>query len=237
MKNKRKNPIITRNKKSLHSQATVPANSYFKILFSPKMQDNLLISVFEKHLPQGTVSYCYKLWYENHFYFKLAPRRESKLGDYRYDPRTKKHTITLNHDLNPYSFLVTYLHEVAHLKAQIRYGNRIKPHGEQWKAIFSELLLPIFERHDFPESLSKALKNYIADPKASTCADTNLMMALREFDKDDNLVYLSEIPEGQRFRLGRKYFIKGKLNRTRYICKECKSGKSYYVSEIALVEV
>ncbi|MFN3403885.1 MAG: SprT-like domain-containing protein [Cytophagaceae bacterium] len=234
-----------KKKKILHNSTAVASISYlnkesFKVPLRVQPTktitvENRFVSLLEKHLPQGSVSYCYKVWYENPFHFRLTRRRETKLGDYRFDPKTKSHTITLNHDLNPYSFLITYLHEVAHLKAQIRYGDRVKPHGPEWKAIFASLLLPLFEKKVIPASIIKPLKEYTENPKASSCADTNLMMALREFD-DDGLIYLSEIKMGHKFRLGRKVFIKEKINRTRAVCREIKSGSKYLVSEVALVE-
>ncbi|HEY8935506.1 MAG TPA: hypothetical protein VIM65_21005, partial [Cyclobacteriaceae bacterium] len=48
-------------------------------------------------------------------------------------------------------------------------------------------------------------------------------------------VALSEIPEGSIFKLQGRYFSKGKLRRTRVICKEIKSKKNYLVPIDALV--
>lgn len=197
----------------------------------------MIASLFEKHLPAKSIAYCYRLWESSPFDFIVTKKRETKLGDYRYHYQQKKHTITVNGDLNKYTFLVTYLHEVAHLKAQIRYGGRIKPHGIEWKNEFKDLLLPVMHEEVFPENVLLALKNYLLNPKASSCSDIHLLKALGAHDEKTHLQFLSDISKGDTFRFNKKYYLKESTIRTRAICKELKSGKKYYISEAAQVEV
>ena len=56
-------------------------------------------------------------------------------------------------NLNPYRFLMTLVHEVAHLVAFQKYGRAIKPHGKEWKFTFQTLMLPFIR----PGSLSKCV--------------------------------------------------------------------------------
>jgi SprT protein len=189
------------------------------------------------HLPENTVSYCYQLWIENHFKFIVTKKRETKLGDYRYHYIQKTHTITVNKDLNQYTFLVTYLHEVAHLTTQIKYGSKIKPHGQEWKNEFKILLEPLMSREFFPEKILDALKKYMTDPKASSCGDLNLLKALSEYDGNTHMTFLSEINQGETFRFNKKYFLKESIRRTRAICKDVKTGRKYFISEGAMVEL
>ena len=163
----------------------------------------------------------------------------TKLGDYCYDPREKHpHSITVNGDLNPFSFLTTYLHEVAHLRTQVLHGSRVKAHGEEWKEEYRKLLAPLVNEDVFPSALLDAIKNYIANPKASSCADIDLLKALSEYDeKRDNLIFLSEVKVGMIFKFNGYAYRKESTLRTRALCKEVKSGRQFYISEGAQVEI
>ena len=89
----------------------------------------------------------------------------------------------------------------------------------------------------FPENVLKALKTYLVNPKASSCTDLDLVKALGEHDQQTHLKYLSDVSMGDTFRFNKKYYQKENTIRTRAICKELKSGKKYYISEGAQVEV
>ena len=51
----------------------------------------------------------------------------------------------------------------------------------------------------------------------------------------DDVRVLVELAEGAQFALKNLRFIKGKLRRTRYICKELNSGRNYLVAKNAYV--
>ena len=101
--------------------------------------------IFEKFLPKESAQYCYDLWKKHGFEFKIKKSRKTKLGDYRFDPKIGKHIISVNNDLNQYSFLITYLHEVAHLLTFQKYKNKVAPHGEEWKNEFKLVALPVLK--------------------------------------------------------------------------------------------
>ncbi len=46
---------------------------------------------------------------------------------------------------------------------------------------------------------------------------------------------LRQLAEGQLFQLQKKRYVRGKLRRTRVVCKEVQSGRSYVVLADALV--
>ena len=75
-----------------------------------------------KHLPATTVAYCMELWQEQPFSFKISRTRSSCFGNYIF--RDGQHKITINHDLNSYAFLVTYIHEIAHQRAWLSKGRK-----------------------------------------------------------------------------------------------------------------
>ena len=61
-------------------------------------------TVFEKFVPSVAVNYCDNLYNQLGFEFKIKKSRRTKLGDFRFDPKSGKSTITINNDLNPYAF-------------------------------------------------------------------------------------------------------------------------------------
>ncbi|MFL5728462.1 MAG: SprT-like domain-containing protein [Cytophagaceae bacterium] len=196
-----------------------------------------LLDILHKYLPEESVDYCYRLWEENPFHFTVTRSRQTKLGDYRYSSQEKSHTITVNYDLNKFSFLVTYIHEVAHLHTTVFHGHRVKPHGTEWKNKFKELLNPLVERKTFPENIEHALSHYLLNPKASSCSDMDLLKALGTYDEQQHFKYLSEVNISETFVFNNKVFQKESVNRTRAVCKEVASGRKYYISQAAQVEV
>jgi hypothetical protein len=152
-------------------------------------------------------------------------------------PETKSHRISVNKGLNPYSFLITYVHEVAHLAAFVNHGRKIPPHGKEWKQEFRNLMLPILNPDIFPENVLKSLARHLKNPKASSYSDQNLVRTLRAHDSiDHELVSLESIPAGSEFILHGKAFQKLETRRTRAVCKLIDSNKKYLVSKITLVD-
>jgi SprT protein len=167
---------------------------------------------------------------------KITKARLTKLGDYRHPYNGKPHEITINHNLNSYSFLITLVHEIAHLTTWNKYRRKVLPHGMEWKEEFRNLLKPVFELNIFPEEIFECLKNYSVNPKASSCADTELMKVLKKYDKNSEFVHLEDIPEKSVFSLkSGRTFIKGEKIRKRYKCIDTTNKKLYLVSPVAEV--
>ena len=199
------------------------------------MSPKSIISTLSSHLPEASVDYCVSLWNQHPFELKLTKRRFSKVGDFCAS-RGKAPLITLNNDLNPYLFLLTYVHEVAHHFVHKKFGSRIEPHGKQWKDEFRELMQPLLKESAFPSEILHELHRHMNDPKASSFADTALTNSLRRYDPEHiNSVQLSEVAEGSVFKLQGKYFKKGKLRRTRVVCREMKTRRLYLVPADSLV--
>ncbi len=190
--------------------------------------------VFKKFVPSAAVSYCNKLYEKLGFEFKIKKTRQTKLGDYRYDHEIDRHIISINNDLNAYSFLVTYLHEVAHLVAFKKYGNRIMPHGIEWKKCFKEVAQPMLTDKVFDERVLIALNKYFSNPKASSCSDPALFNILKKFDSTPSL-QLKDVNVGADFQFNKRIFRKLEKKRTRSICLEIKTGRKYAIAEIAEV--
>lgn len=200
------------------------------------MSPSDVLSVLQTHIPEEAVEYCFGLWKESPFELKVTKSRNTKVGDFTSKGSRKHPRITLNNDLNPYLFLQTYIHEVAHLRVYLKLGNRVDPHGEEWKTMFTELMIPVMWENVFPEEVLHELRRHMINPKASSYADPRLIEVFRKFDKNaSKFIVLSELPEGSIFEFHKRYFKKGKLRRTRVICVEMKSKRSYLVPADALV--
>lgn len=197
-----------------------------------------LYQILVKHVPENAVHYCLDLWSAIPFRFKVTRKRSTKLGDYRFDHRNGSHSITVNFDLNQYSFLITYIHEVAHLLTTERKGRKTRPHGLEWKSSFKELMEPVLTDLIFPNEILILLKKHMKNPKASTYADSALVKILRTYDDhESDLVSLSILDEGDIFEFNNRMYTKLNLRRTRVLCVQEDSSRKYLISKMALVRV
>ncbi len=148
------------------------------------------------------------------------------------------HQITVNASLNRYKFLITLVHEVAHLVAFREYGMRIKPHGVEWKSTFRRLMLPFINPAIFPDSILPLLARHFRNPRASSDTDASLALALKQFDPENDKNYIFELPYGSFFRIyNGKIFRKGQKKIKRYECVEISSGRIYLFNPNAEVEL
>jgi len=193
------------------------------------LQESKVQEILHKHVPQVAFDYCLRLWQQHPFDFKLRKKRISKAGDFScHHGRVPR--ITVNHDLTPVEFLLTYVHEVAHHYVHQQHGFRVEAHGTEWKESFQQLLYPILYEHVFPEPVLSCLKDHMVNPKASTYSDATLTRLLRGLDpRTAKTTLLSDLPEGSIFDLHGRWFKKGKLRRTRVLCQEVKSKRQYLV--------
>lgn len=188
------------------------------------------------YIPEEFLEYASKLTIDLGFHFKVTRRRLTKAGDYRFNPRTNSHTITVNENLNPWAFFITFLHEVAHMKVQLKYGSGLKHHGEEWKDEFRKLLLPVLASGHVPHNLERALAGYARNPKASSWSDPQLARALQELDEHDSTT-LYDLNSGDSFHFkGHSYTLMEK-RRTRALVVHQKNRKRYLISMAAAVEV
>ena len=157
--------------------------------------------------------------------------RKTKLGDFRV--RGGMLLISVNNNLNPYSFLITLTHELAHAFVYTKHSKKVLPHGEQWKATFKAMLLNFL--HLFPEDINKVLSLYLLNPKASTFTDVKLSTVLREYDMQKGIT-ITDILEGEKFISSNgKKFQKGKKLSKRFSCKELVTNRVYLFHPLALV--
>ena len=166
---------------------------------------------------------------------RVTKKRISKHGDFRIKANGD-FFITINESTNPYRFLITLLHEIAHYIVFKKYSSISKPHGPEWKLAYRKILLPFLNKQIFPDQICRCLAHYMKNPKASTDRDLNLFMALRKYDKKENYSLILEIEKGQSFRIkGGRKFIKLNKRRKLYECREVSSNRIYLFSPQAEV--
>ncbi|MDQ3108280.1 MAG: SprT-like domain-containing protein [Bacteroidota bacterium] len=212
-------------------------------------------SILAKYIPEQAVPLISEWILHFNFKLKIKKSRQSKYGDYRPPLPGLNHQITINQDLNRYAFLLTLVHEIAHLLTQERYGNRVKPHGEEWKNSFKELMRPFMRMsfqttnsdgtfnpdqaggEIFPEDVFSAIIGYMQNPAASSCSDDNLLRTLKRYDKPSEFVHLETLPLNAVFIYNKRYFIKGQKIRKRYKCLEKDARHVYLFAGLAEVKL
>lgn len=200
----------------------------------PKQEVPLL--ALSDFLPTGTTDSVLGYLKQYGVHLTITQARKSVLGDYRHRYQHQPHRISVNGNLNPYAFLITLLHELAHLLTYEQHGNRVSAHGREWKSCFGELLKQFLESRCFPESLEIELLRSIRNPAASSCAEVGLIRALRQFDQPATKqrgVLIEELAVQSEFRTteGRLFRVEKRL-RKRFLCTEMKTGKQYLFSPV-----
>ncbi len=192
------------------------------------------------YLPPGTYPYIAAYLHQYKVHLTVSKERVSVLGDYRNATRDRHHRISVNGTLNRYAFLVTLLHELAHLLTFESFGHTVAAHGKEWKKQFGHLLAQFLQQDHplFPADIRKALEKTLHNPAASSCADDELMRVLRKYDAPNSKFCLvEEIAEGDYFKVkDGRVFKREKLLRKRIRCVEVKTDKVYLFSPIYEVQ-
>ncbi len=186
------------------------------------------------YLPEGSFELVMPLIHQYKVQLTITRERQTKLGDYRHAFQNKGHRISVNSNLNRYAFLITLLHELAHLLAFEAHGNRIPPHGSEWKKLYAGLLKDFLQQQLFPKDVADELQAVLHNPAASSCAEDSLLRVLRLYDpKQPGMKTVEEIAPGNMFLMtgGRRFTRLEKL-RKRIKCREEATGKFYLFSPV-----
>jgi len=209
-------------------------------------------SILKKYIPQQSVSIIADWIYKYNFKLKIKKSRSSKEGDYTAPHSGKNHVITINHDLNKYAFLVTLIHEIAHLATWEKYRGKVSPHGAEWKNEYSKLLNYFLlkdqssaqEENIFPKEISSALHKHIRNPSAASCSDLHLSRVLKKYDSDSETLLLERIAIGSSFQIAHskakhshEVFIKGEKRRTRFKCIHTGTRREYLIHALCKVSL
>lgn len=197
------------------------------------------LDYLRRFIPEPAVLKVLEYLRQYNVHLTITQERKTVLGDYRHATQYKTHRISVNGTLNKYAFLITLVHELAHLVTFTQYANRVQAHGKEWKTLYAVLLSEFLKEGIFPADITEAIRQSMHDLPASSCADEGLMRVLRRYDRNNNgMVLIEEVPEGQLFDIGEgRIFKKGKKLRKRYQCLELKTGKMYLFSPIYEVKL
>jgi hypothetical protein len=164
------------------------------------------------------------------FQLKITKPRKFRLGSFKAAPVGRIPVISMNSDLGSYSFLLVFLHELAHLDVWIKYGRKASPHGHEWKTSYQTLVSPLMNQGFLPEKLVIELSRYFMKTPATYHKHTGLIRVLNELEGRKNMLTLIEIPYHSDFLLpdGRLMKKQERL-RTRFKCYSYSNRKYYLV--------
>ncbi|MFZ1855894.1 MAG: SprT-like domain-containing protein [Chitinophagaceae bacterium] len=196
------------------------------------------LNQLQHYLPPGTADEVMMYLHQYKIHLTIARERKSILGDYRHRTHHANHRISVNGNLNKFSFLITLLHELAHLLTFEQHSNKVQAHGKEWKMIFGQLLQQFVQHKIFPADIETELLQSLKNPAASSCAEDGLLRVLRKYDAKESLHRLiEELPANTLFRIkDGRVFQRGEKLRKRFKCKEVKTGKLYLFSPVYEVE-
>ena len=197
--------------------------------------------ILAEYLPEKAIKPVANLIVRYKIYLKISQSRRTKLGDYRPPINQPYHKISVNHDLNQYAFLVTFIHEVAHLIVYKKYRTRISsPHGKEWKKEYRILMQKFIDKNIFPKDVEEEISKSIVNSKASSTAELELTRVLRKYDENkiEGVVHLEELPEGSLFviKTGRR-FKKGAKRRIRFMCQNIDNQRWYLFHPLTEVKL
>ena len=203
----------------------------------PKQESPL--HLLNSYLPDGAFDAVAAYIRQYKVHLTITRERQTVLGNYRNKHLNRNHRISVNGNLNSYSFLITLLHELGHLVTYEKYGNRIPAHGAQWKNEYGQILAGFLQKKIFPPDIEKELLVTLRNPAASSCAEASLLRVLRKYDPHKPGIFLlEELPEKSFFRVKNgRIFSKGNKVRKRFLCQEVLSKKMFLFSPVAEVEL
>lgn len=190
---------------------------------------------FIDYIPEKAVLDVQNLMNTHNINLRIVNQRQTKHGDFRRLPNGR-FQITVNNNLNPYQFLLTLIHEIAHHVTFKEYG-RVQPHGKEWKETFKHLMLPFLHPDIYPQEILSPLAHYLKNPKASTDSDVKLSLALKENKAETGKSFIFAIPLDSVFVFKNKKYRKGVRRKTRYECLQLDTKRVYLFNQNAEVTI
>ena len=189
-----------------------------------------------KYIPDAAFEQVYSLIGQHGVYLNITRERKTRHGDFRPPANGKPARISVNHNLNKYAFLITFLHELAHQIIWKNHKNRVNPHGQEWKVAFADLLEPFIRNGSFPEKIAKLLNRDASGLYYSTATDTRLFRELKKYDKQNGLVLLESLPDNTEFILTNgSRFRKLHKRRKNFLCLNLQNNRQYVFNPLAEV--
>ena len=198
------------------------------------------LQALANYLPDGAFNPVIDLINLYKVHLTVSKERKSVLGDYRHAGIGSNHQISVNGNLNQYEFLITLLHELAHLLCFEKYSNRVDAHGKEWKNIYGKLLHEFIKLELFPLDIKMSLQKTLINPAATANGETDLLLVLRRYNTSQKIgiTFLATVPDGIQFIEAKgRTFKKIKLRRKRIECVEISTGRIYLFSALSEVKI
>lgn len=194
-------------------------------------------NTLSKYLPSDALTLVFELIERYRVHLRISKARRTKLGDYRPTHRGEPHRISINHNLNKYSFLITLIHEIAHLIVHEKYGFKVKPHGVEWKRAYKELMQPFLDLDIFPGDLNSELSRFLKNAKASSHSSSELVRLLRAYDVERLPgIPIEELDINSSFKtLNDKHYKVIEKRRKRYKCLNLQNNRLYLFDPLVQV--
>ena len=195
----------------------------------PHIRLKKVMNNFHKYITENAIDLVQSLVEQHKINLKIVNKRQTKHGDFR-QLAGGEFQITINNTLNPFQFLLTLIHEIAHHVTFEKYG-KIQPHGKEWKQQFQHLMLPFLHPTIFPNNMLTPLAHYLKNPKASTDSDVKLSLALKGNKAEHGKNFVFELPENCTFVFKNKMYKKGKKRKTRIECLQLSTNRMYLFNQ------
>jgi hypothetical protein len=189
-----------------------------------------------EYLPERSFELITEWLGQYHVSLIISRKRNTKMGDYRPPIKRNYHRISVNGDLHPAAFLVTLIHELAHLFIWERYQHRVKPHGVEWKDQFRFMLSEAAGKGVFEREIKEIIQGFIAGSISYRTFNLRFEKKIHEINTGEKEYLLGDIPVNSKFSIyNGRTFIKNEKLRTRFRCRDVKTGKYYLISPLTKV--
>lgn len=194
-----------------------------------------------KYTTELISDYIVETFNQSEYQLVISPHRSSKLGDYSPPFRNRTyHRISVNGNLNSYSFFITFLHELAHFQCWQKHQNKVKTHGQEWKSMYAFLLRNAMVQNLFPADIIEALETHLTKIKSSTTYDYQLIKVLKihdECESDEGQKEVGDLNCGDVFEFKGKTFKFEKIMRKRALCLLMPGSRKYSFSPFVRVNI
>lgn len=155
------------------------------------MRRELLLSIFRGYYSEELVDLLLVWEKENFCRIRFKRDRRTKGGDCRFSISEKVNYISINISSNPFRVLVTLLHEIAHAKQNL-ISIDTRPHGEEWKGIYRQMMYSVLRYEIFPYDLEVAIERHFRSPKYTDYVDSSLIKVIEQYNGliDERSLYL-----------------------------------------------
>ena len=180
---------------------------------------------FLEFIPSGARNHVQSIILQENILLHLSPSRKTKWGHFKaLRNGTGTPEISINRDLSPPAFLLTFIHEWAHF---LIWKSRIKclPHGLEWKVCYRDAMQPLLNTSVFEPNLLEVTKRFLNNPTANITASPELYALLR--DGSESEITVDQIQIGSQFLFRGKIYVRAEKRRTRIRCVLVENKKSY----------